>query len=65
LPYVATLDYFITSLDGKMLDDGEIDGLNVGNNAMTFSLENANENVVIITFILDNKYYASQKVIRK
>jgi hypothetical protein len=64
LPYVATLDYFITSLDGKMLDDGEIDGLQVGNNAMNFSLENAKEKIVIITFILDNKFYASQKVIR-
>lgn len=64
LPYVATLDYFITSLDGKMLDDGEIEGLQVGNNAMNFSLENAKEKIVILTFILDNKFYASQKVIR-
>lgn len=64
LPYVANLDYFITSLDGKMLDDGEIDGLNEGNNAMNFSLDNAKEKIVIITFILDNKYYSSQKVIR-
>ena len=57
--------HFITSIDGKMLEDGEIDGLKIGNNEMNFSLENANENVVIITFILDNKYYASQKVIRQ
>ena len=64
LPYVATLDYFITSIDGKMLDDGEIDGLQVGNNTMTFSLENAKGKIVIITFILDNKYYVSQKIIR-
>ena len=64
LPYVATLDYFITSLDGKMLDDGEIEGLQVGNNTMNFSLENAKEKIVILTFILDNKFYASQKVIR-
>ena len=65
IPYVATLDYFITSLDGKMLDDGEIDGLKVGNNGMNFSLENANEKVVIITFIFDNKFYSSQRVVRK
>jgi hypothetical protein len=64
LPYVATLDYFISSMDGKILDDGEIDGLRVGDNAMNFSLENANAKMVIITFILDNKFYASQKVIR-
>lgn len=64
LPYVATLDYFITSIDGKMLDEGEIDGLKVGNNAMNFSLEDAKGKIVVITFILDNKFYASQKVIR-
>jgi hypothetical protein len=64
LPYVATLDYFITSIDGKILDDGEIDGLKVGDNAMNFSLENAHAKMVIITFVLDNKYYVSQKVIR-
>ena len=64
LPYVATLDYFITSLDGKMLDDGEIDGLNVGNNSMNFNLENAKEKIVILTFILDNKFYVSKKIIR-
>jgi hypothetical protein len=64
LPYVATLDYFITSLDGKMIDDGEIDGLNEGNNTMNFSLDNVKEKIVFITFILDNKYYSSQKVIR-
>ncbi len=64
IPYVATLDYFITSMDGKLLDDGEIDGLHVGNNAMTFSLKNAKANSVIITFVLDNKYYVSKKVVR-
>jgi hypothetical protein len=64
LPYVATLDYFITSLDGKMLDDGEIDGLNVGNNSMNFNLENAKEKIVILTLILDNKFYVSKKIIR-
>ena len=64
LPYIATLDFFVTSIDGKMLDDGEIDGLKVGNNEMNFSLENAQEKVVVITFILDNKYYFSQKVLR-
>lgn len=64
LPYVAILDYFITSLDGKMLDDGEIEGLQVGNNAMNFSIENTKEKIVILTFILDNKFYASKKIIR-
>jgi hypothetical protein len=64
LPYVATLDYFISSLDGKILDDGEITGTKIGNNGMNFNLKNANEKMIIITLIFDNKFYASQKVIK-
>lgn len=63
LPYIATLDYFVSSIDGKILDDGEIEGLKVGDNEMNFNLDDSNEPVVLITFILDNKYYATQKVI--
>lgn len=64
LPYLATLDYFISSLDGKILDDGEITGAKIGNNGMNFNLKNANEKMIIITLIFDNKFYASQKVIK-
>ncbi|MET0760690.1 MAG: hypothetical protein ABWZ56_09745, partial [Flavobacterium sp.] len=65
LPYTGALDYFITSLDGKIIDDGEITDTKVGNNTMNFSLEKAKAKIVIITFIFDNKFYASQKVIKK
>ncbi|MFN8274740.1 MAG: hypothetical protein U0X58_07665 [Flavobacteriaceae bacterium] len=64
LPYVATLDYFVSSVDGKILDDGTITGIKVGNNAMNFNLPNTDASMVIITLVLDNKFYASQKVIR-
>ncbi|MBU0941452.1 MAG: hypothetical protein KKD36_08475, partial [Bacteroidetes bacterium] len=62
LPYVSTLDYFISSIDGKIVNDGEIEGLNIGNNTMNFSLENANTEMIILTFIFDHKFYVSQKV---
>lgn len=65
LPYIATVDYFITSLEGKLLDDGEIEGLTLKQNAMDFNIENAKEQIFLITFIFDNKFYATQKVIRK
>jgi hypothetical protein len=65
LPYLGQLDYFITNLEGKILDDGEIEGVSEGNNAMNFSLENAKATVVLITFIFDNKFYYTQKVIRQ
>lgn len=64
LPYTAVLDYFITSVDGKILDDGEISGVKAGDNAMNFTLPPTEAKMVIITLVLDNKYYASQKVIR-
>ena len=64
LPYVAALDYFISSLDGKILDDGEITGLKVGSNAMNFNIGNAKAEMVIVTFVFDNKFYVSEKVIR-
>jgi hypothetical protein len=64
LPYLATLDFFISSIDGKILGDGEITGSKIGSNGMNFNLKNANEKMVIITLVFDNKFYASQKVIR-
>lgn len=64
MPYAASLDYFITSLDGKMLDDGEIVATKIGPNAMNFSLEKAKSKMVIITLVFDAKFYASQKVIQ-
>jgi hypothetical protein len=65
LPYVATLDYFVTNESGQLLDDGEIDGLKQGNNSMTFNLVNSEDKMQCITFILDNKFYCTKKVIIK
>lgn len=64
LPYAGALDYFITSSDGKIIDDGEISDTKAGDNTMMFNIENAKTKMVILTFIFDNKFYASQKVIR-
>lgn len=64
LPYSTTVDYFITSLDGKILDDGELEDLQVGTNKMHFSIENAPGTIVLITFIFDHKFYITQQVIR-
>uniref|UniRef100_UPI004049DBAC hypothetical protein n=1 Tax=Flavobacterium sp. TaxID=239 RepID=UPI004049DBAC len=65
LPQVATVDYFVTSINGKMLDDGEIVGLNRGENTMNFNLPDTQDSVLIVTFVFDNKFYVSKKVIRK
>jgi len=63
LPYQASLDYFITSMSGKILDEGEIEGLKIGKNKMNFNLSEAKEKVLVVTFIFDAKFYQSQKII--
>lgn len=65
LPYTTSIDYFISSLDGKILDDGEINDTKVGLNSMNFEIDSTSENIVIVTFIFDNKFYVSKKVIMK
>jgi hypothetical protein len=63
MPYKSTLDFFITSLEGEIVDDGEIVKTKLGNNSMLFSIEKAKSKTVSITLIFDNKFYVSKKVI--
>ncbi|MDG2431986.1 hypothetical protein [Flavobacterium sp.] len=62
MPYATTIDYFISSIEGKIIDDGEIDSAKQGHNTMNFEIDNASNQTVIITFIFDNKFYVSRKV---
>lgn len=63
VPYVAELSYFITSFDGKIISEGEITDFNEGKNSMDFELPQKMTQSFILTFIFDNKFYASQKVL--
>ncbi len=63
LPYPTTIDYFISSLDGKIIDDGEINSAKEGHNTMNFEIDNVANQTVIVTFIFDHKFYVSRKVI--
>lgn len=65
LPYKAKLNYIISGLDGKIIEEGEIEDVIVGKNAMNFSLASTKSAFVIITFVFDDKFYLSQKVIKK
>ncbi len=65
IPYQAELEYLMSSVDGKILSEGVIEGLNIGINEMNFNLEEANTNIVILTFIFDHKFYNSKKIIKK
>jgi hypothetical protein len=63
MAYATTIDYFVSSLDGKIISDGEISDTTLGENVMTFDLDGISNQTVIITFIFDDKFYVSQKVI--
>jgi hypothetical protein len=65
IPYPADLEYILSSVDGKILSEGMIDGLKTGNNTMSFKLEEAKSNVIILTFVFDHKFYKSKKIIKK
>jgi hypothetical protein len=65
MAYATTIDYFVSTMNGKIVLDGEIEDSTKGDNSMNFELDGISNQTVIITFIFDNKFYVSQKVIVK
>lgn len=65
MAYTTTIDYFITSIDGKIISDGEILDTKKGENSIDFELDVASNQTVIVTFVFNDKFYVSQKVIVK
>ena len=46
IPYQAELEYIMSSVEGKILSEGIIEGLNIGNNEMIFNLEEAKTKII-------------------
>lgn len=65
LPYQGKLEYMVTSLDGKIISEGQIVDTKVGRNAMNFNLESPQDQMVILTFVFDDKYFDSKKILKK
>jgi len=65
LPYLTGIDYFISTTEGKIIDDGEISASKIGKNTMDFELTSSDAQMLIVTFIFDQKFYVSRKVILK
>lgn len=65
MAYATNIDYFVSTMEGKIVLDGEIEDTTQGDNTMNFELDGISNQTVIITFIFDNKFYVSQKVIVK
>ena len=65
MPYLAKVNYILTTIEGKIVEEGEIEDVKQGFNTMSFDLNSIQSEFVIITFIFDDKFYRSQKVIKK
>ncbi len=65
IPYEADLEYIISSLDGKILEEGSINKLKLGENEMRFTLIEDQSKVLILTLVFDHKFYQSKKIIKK
>jgi hypothetical protein len=65
MPYLAKVNYILTTIEGKIVEEGEIEDVKEGFNTMSFDLNSIQSEFVIITFIFDDKFYRSQKVIKK
>lgn len=59
-------DYFITDTQGKILQEGEMKNLSVGLSVKNIKLKNIKANqTLFITFVFEDKYYVTKKVIKQ
>lgn len=65
LPYIVKIDYFITSIDGKIMSEGEIVDIGLGKNKMRFDLQPIHNQTLLFTFIVDDKFYVTKKIMIK
>lgn len=65
MPYTTSVGYFISTIDGKVVEEGAIEDLQQGITTMDFNITSANTELVFLTFVFDEKYYCTEKVLRK
>jgi hypothetical protein len=65
MPYTTSVGYFISTIDGKVVEEGDIEDLQGGITSINFNIAAADTELVFITFVFDEKYYRTEKVMRK
>jgi hypothetical protein len=65
IPYATSVGYYISTIDGKVVEEGDIEDLQQGITTMDFNIAVANTELVFLTFVFDEKYYRTEKVLRK
>lgn len=65
LSYLVPINYFVTTLDGKIIQNGKISDCKEGRNLHNLKIETTSNQTVILSLIFDNKFNYSQKIIFK
>ncbi len=66
LPYASKTEYFITSVDGKILMKGQILNAVTGKNIEKILLDkNITPQLLFVTMIFDKKYFAVKKIVKE
>ncbi len=65
MPYLVKVSFYVSSTDGKILEEGILQDVQTGANTMNFELENKASGAIFITLIFDDKFYITQKVLLK
>ncbi|MEN9323697.1 MAG: hypothetical protein RL699_1477 [Bacteroidota bacterium] len=64
LPYAGPVHYFLSSVDGKIIAEGDFKSAKAGLNRETLNIPEANTEMLLLTLVFDSKYFATQKVLR-
>jgi hypothetical protein len=66
LPFPGKTFYFLTSLDGRMIRQGELEFQKKGENSATIEVDgNETTQALILSLVFDNRYYATKKLFMK
>jgi hypothetical protein len=65
LPYAGPVHYFLSSVDGKIIAEGDFKSAQAGSNHETLQIPEANTEMLLLTLVFDSKYFATQKVLRE
>tara|TARA_R110002096_G_scaffold295939_3_gene490327 strand:+ start:7174 stop:8784 length:1611 start_codon:yes stop_codon:yes gene_type:complete len=65
LEKVVPVNYIITNVTGQIVQEGNLNNIKTGDNNLNINLKNENVSgqLLNVTFIFDNRYYSSHKVV--
>ena len=65
LPYAGAVHYFVSSLNGQIIAEGDFTNSQTGSNKETIALPETQSATLLLTLVFDAKYFATQKLMRE